>query len=270
MSHGQSDFESLMGALRPDYVVMLQAYFDESGTHDGALVTCVAGYVFESEQCWCFDREWSGVLKHFGLSSFHMSDCAHGKGIFSDMPKHDRVEVAKRLIGIIKRRARIGVMCSVADSELRQYQDADQHGDGRGYVLCLQWCLAGIAAWANSHSVSRRISYFFESGHKQQRRANEWMNILAQNDSLANGSRYLSHTFIGKNDALAIHAGDLLAWEWHREWVNFNSTPRRQRRASLTNLLGNPTPILTWGMKKSPVAATGDYESTALRTFTFA
>jgi len=64
---------------------MLEAYFDESGTHRGSPVMCVAGYLFDSDQAFRLDQEWGATLADFGLSHFHAVDCAHGKGEFESL-----------------------------------------------------------------------------------------------------------------------------------------------------------------------------------------
>jgi hypothetical protein len=161
-------------------MVMLQAYFDESGTHEGADVTCVAGYVFESDQCVRFDGEWRAVLEEYGLNTFHMTDCAHGLRAFKTIQKSDRIEICKRLIGAIKRRARIGIACSVCDSDLRQFQDESAHGEGHAYTLCLNWCIAAVSAWVHHYSIQDRIAYFFEAGHRQQTAANKYLMNLSR------------------------------------------------------------------------------------------
>ena len=47
--------------------VMLQAYFDESGTHVGAPALVVAGYLFEPDPCLALAREWRAGLAASGV-----------------------------------------------------------------------------------------------------------------------------------------------------------------------------------------------------------
>ena len=61
------------------------AYFDESGTHEGAHVLCVAGYVIEREEVRKFIKEWNKELQRYDLPYFRMSECAHRSGAFKDM-----------------------------------------------------------------------------------------------------------------------------------------------------------------------------------------
>ena len=62
---------------------MMEAYFDESGTHRDSPLMCVTGYIIDADQCRRFQTEWDEVLSKYGVPYFHMSDCAHGTGVFA-------------------------------------------------------------------------------------------------------------------------------------------------------------------------------------------
>jgi hypothetical protein len=238
---------NLFGVIRSDYVLMVQAFFDESGTHDGAIVTCVAGYLFEPDQCLRFDDEWREALAAAGLKYFHMEECAHGVAQFKGWPKPKRVEIQTKLIGIIKRRAAIGVVVSVCQQDYATVAAPGLSQAGGAYVLCLMWCLAGVSAWVNRHNFQGSIAYFFEAGHRLQSHANRAMNSLASNPILSAQSRYGGHAFLPKDLAepdkrlvRPLQAADLLAWQWHKDWDNRFGPTRRGRRLDLDSLLALP------------------------------
>src|ERR1039458_602548 len=160
----------LFGTLKADYALMVQAYFDESGTHRGSSVTCVAGYLFDSDQCLRLNDEWKSALDDFGIAHFHMADCAGGGGLFRGRSVVERDDLARKLIGIIKRRALIGVVASVRPEDHAKMATAQMAEQGGSYILCLLWCIAGVAAWVHKHSYSGSIAYFFEAGHRLQAR----------------------------------------------------------------------------------------------------
>ena len=54
--------------------MMMEAYFDESGTHDGSPVACVAGYLLTEDNARHFNREWNRDLSEFGLTYFHAKE----------------------------------------------------------------------------------------------------------------------------------------------------------------------------------------------------
>ena len=78
---------------------------------------CVAGYIITQEQAVHLNREWRDALARFGLSMFRMTDCAQGVGEFKTLSKPQRIEVEKRMIGIIKRRAERGFAFTVNEKQ---------------------------------------------------------------------------------------------------------------------------------------------------------
>lgn len=261
----------LLRALHADYTFMVQAYFDESGTHHGAPVTCVAGYLFESEQCLRLDSEWKEALDQFGIQYFHMADCAGGGKLFRGRSIAERDNLERKLIGIIKRRARIGVVASVRPEDHAHFAAPSLAERGAGYVLCLLWCIMGVSAWINKHKYNDKIAYFFEAGHQLEGRANQAMVHLSGNPTLREGARYSSHTFIMKDEARPIQAADILAWQWYKEWTNRFGEKRRPRRRDLESLLGLPHMAchLTAEHLNSMLLTTGGLNPEYLRRFEF-
>ncbi len=229
-------FGALLDALSVDGVMMIRAYFDESGTHVGSPLTCVAGYLFKDRDARLLDRKWGEVLDSAGLHYFHMVDCAHGVGEFKAKSKPERISIETKLISLIKKHATLGIVASICDSDF--YQVAER--ESSPYVLCLTWCLAGVAQWAAATKFDGKISYFFEAGHASQSLANSAMEGLNKSAVLKTGTRYHSHVFIGKEDARPLQAADLLAWQWHTDWKNTHGQKPRARRLDLLNLLGVP------------------------------
>ena len=74
-------------ALPRDCLVaaLMHVYIDESGTHDGARVMGLAGYIFEANQAARFSRDWQKSLQKIGIPFAHMTDCANGNGVYARM-----------------------------------------------------------------------------------------------------------------------------------------------------------------------------------------
>jgi hypothetical protein len=251
-------------------VPKFSAYFDESGTDLKSPVTCVAGYLFTEEQGFRFDAEWRAVLDSFGIQYFHISECAHGVGQFQGKPKQECIEIETRLIGIIKRRAQIGIVVSVERGVYRRFATGELADGGGEYVLCLLWSLAGVAAWVAKHRVVGEMSYFFEAGHCLQPRVEKAMAWMRNRPNFAMHCLYHSHNFIPKTGRTAIQAADLLAWQWHRDWVNTHGSKRRPRRADFQSLLG--LPHMTCHLEErhmAAIAAQGLASMEQLRRFNF-
>lgn len=214
---------------------MLEAYFDESGTHEGSPVMCVAGYLFKTEQVIHLDREWLEALDQFGLTCFHAADCAHGVREFEKLNAQQRKELTIKLIGIIKRRMEVGIAVSISETDFGKHP-ANQFERGGPYILGALQVLSGVVAWAEKRSYNGKIAYFFESGHKHQHLAHAVIEMMTVN--VSDHLRYYSHTFAGKRDIRALQAADILAYEWQKEMRRLNIPPiKRPMRRSLESLL---------------------------------
>jgi hypothetical protein len=173
---------------------MLEAYFDESGTHAGAPLMCVAGYLFSSDQASKGRQEWDAVLERYGVPYFHMTDCAHGAGVFKRISKPVRAEICRTLIELIKLRAELGITVSVREADYIELMPSDVHVDP--YSFCVSHCMQGVVAWASKYNYSGRVSCFFESGHKNENIANHLISWLTTITPIAAGFRYHSHSFV--------------------------------------------------------------------------
>ncbi len=214
--------------------------FDESGTHAGSPVICVAGYIMEKSQARELEREWNEVLnwRHLEhpLPYFHMADCAPdpGNGVFAGISKAHRIQVVSQLIAIIKRRTIQGVAATIS---AKDYEDilVGHPFYPDPYVVVSHVILQGVTKWiaANRANVGR-VAYFFETGHESRVDANEIMRRLFREPRFLDDYRYAGHAFVPKVGNPIVQAADLLAWQWLKDRKNAReSRPRRKDLASL-------------------------------------
>jgi hypothetical protein len=200
-------------------VQMVEAYFDESGSHEGSPVLCVAGYIVEKDACVRLDAEWERVLNKFGLPFFRMSACAHGTYPFKRLSMDERIAVEKELIAIIKANLTYGIAVTVQpemyDAIMPSAPDL-AIGDS-AYTFCARTCLTAVKVWARDQKYAGDIAYFFESGHRSQSHANALMNEVFANSGLRKEYRYVSHTFADKQKVRPLQAADIIAWQWHTD-----------------------------------------------------
>lgn len=231
----------------------MEAYFDESGTHNGSPIMCVAGYLFSPQQCRKFDQEWLEVLEEFNLPYFRMSDCAHATGVFKGRPQICD-PVARRMIGIIKRRAERGMAISVAENDFREHvHERHRKVTGPAYSWCVRWAFSLVADWIEKHKFEGTVSYFFEAGHPHQNITNKLMeNWFVHRLGDASRYHYASHTFASKVPSdrcpLALsplQAADLLAWQYRHQKIR-ESNGKAISRLDFESLAECPHVCIDW------------------------
>jgi len=228
------------------YVVQLvEAYFDESGSHEGSPVLCVAGYTIEKDACVRLDAQWGLMLEEFKLPFFRMSACAHGTKPFDVLSKDERIDVATKAIELIRREISLGVAVTVEPTVYEKIIPALSEF-GSAYSFCAHACLAGVKVWAKQSNYNGDIAYFFESGHKSQAEANGIMDNIFRIPELRRQHRYVAHSFVDKVKVRPVQAADLIAWHWHkdhkRRTENLRPVPRLDTAALFAEApSGKPT-----------------------------
>jgi hypothetical protein len=208
--------------------IQIESYFDESGSHDGSRVLCVAGYVFEKRQAKRFSRKWKKVLKRFGLPYFHMVDCAHGNGVFADLKPSERLAAEKAMIKLIHDNVLQGLAVTVDADELREVMPYHP-SIGTPYSFCCHVLIAGLAIIIELNPVIERCAYFFEAGHQSMGEANRIMAELFAIPEAKERQRYSGHAFVTKEDMPPVQAADLLAWQWYSDRIRqLDGRPRRK------------------------------------------
>jgi Protein of unknown function (DUF3800) len=230
----------------------MEAYYDESGTHSNSSIICVAGYLFAPEQRQRFDQEWMEVLKAYNLPYFRMSECAHAAGAFRGR-KNICALVAKQLIGIIKRRAELGMATSISETDYVEHIPSEWRlMMGSAYSWCIRWAMGLVRDWVERHNFQGTISYFFESGHQHQAWTNRWLRETFGRMGPTDSHRYVSHTFASKvptidspTPVFALQAADLLAWQY-RTQKRRESEGKHTFRLDFHSLLGCPHVVSDW------------------------
>jgi hypothetical protein len=62
--------------------VMLIAYYDDSGTHDGSAAVVYGGFIGHEDTWASFEPKWRAILQRERLKRFHLADCEAGEGEF--------------------------------------------------------------------------------------------------------------------------------------------------------------------------------------------
>ena len=220
-------------------IVLFKTFFDESGSHVGSPVLCLAGYVLSVDQATRLEQEWKSLLDEFGLEYFRMSECAHLTGEFKRLGinRQQAIEIEIRAIGIIKRRVEHGFAVTVDESKyntvMREHDPDELIGDAYGH--CFSLCFYAVSHWMDTRNVDGLIAYYFESGHASQSQSGQMMGRMFENQKMREKHRYLSYGFADKVHVRGLQAADLLAWQWATDYKRRLRSQRR--RLDLNSLL---------------------------------
>ena len=99
---------AFLSPLSGRWLAMIQAYIDESGTHDQAKIIVGAGFLSSYKRWRKFEKQWSSVLNPVGGDRlvFHATDCLgkDGYGDFAGQSKDDRNRLVDKLIPIARQK----------------------------------------------------------------------------------------------------------------------------------------------------------------------
>ena len=213
----------------------MEAYFDESGTHNSSPFVCVAGYLFEKGNATALDIAWRKMLKEKGLAFFRMSDCAHRTGPFKGWSKDDTANLEIRAIDLVKAYAAHGFLASVVMDDFHLIPNLGLFDSAYSFA-CLQMFL-GVKWWSDTNDFHGEVSYFFESGAEHQSEANAFMGKVFKHPQMKIDFRYSSHKFVDKVSAGHLQCADLLAWHG----FTYNQRERAgqlEKRKDFRSLLG--------------------------------
>lgn len=223
--------------------LLVETYCDESGTHDGAVALCVAGYVFTKSGAINLTRQWNEILNWPELPEplpyFHMSECAPdpGFGPFKALTKDQRIEVVRRCIEAIKQNAIQGLCVTLDYKAFDRVMTAEaREFVGSAYSHCVNVMLGGIDGWAAANPHVDQIAYFFEAGHPSASESARIMEKLFKYELASPKSRFGGYSFIPKRGNPCVQAADLLAW--YGNWDRANAAgARRPMRKDFVSLL---------------------------------
>jgi hypothetical protein len=107
---------------------MIQAYIDESGTHDQATIIVAAGFLSSFKRWRKFEKLWDAILNpDGGKRVFHATDCLgkDGYGDFEGWPKDDRNQLVDKLIPVAREKT---LFCFSSAFSLKDYEEIVPEG----------------------------------------------------------------------------------------------------------------------------------------------
>lgn len=216
---------------------MFIGYFDESGTHAGSPIVCVAGLIATDRQWKEHEREWLDVLKEAGITFFHMAKFESRYEEYKDWDNDRRIKIQTRFIDIIKRRINVGIATAVSIPDYEAVVTG-HHRDllGNPYAFCSRLCLNAIDEWADKYNRNTPISLIFEDGAAHKREFARLFNVALEGEESEEVKRLCSLEFLDKRTVLPLQAADIWVYEIYKRACHRINDRERPMRVSFQKL----------------------------------
>jgi Protein of unknown function (DUF3800) len=190
------------------------AYFDESGTHDGAASSVMAGFLGDDRQCRKFYKRAGKLFNRYRVNIFHTIDVRRGDDDFAGWTVDRKLEFSMSFSTSSTRFYWGGVVSTIRNDDYEYYSSLNWPKGRRDskYGVLFRGCLAQIIDIVGHLPLGRepRLFIVLEDGHKNAAdttRIYEWAQ-----DQLGPRRALSGLTFVDKKSSLPIAAADLLAY----------------------------------------------------------
>ena len=238
--------EALLRPHNLGLVIVLNGYFDDSGSHEGAELTCMAGYVFEPDKAIDFEKAWLPILQSAHVEYFRSYEC------WNRLKQFSKFGIAERdaMFGDLARlTATYALQSFVASLKQSDYEKLLEHSPkmktfiGGPFSVALIAILDLVGQWANATKYSGDIAYWFESSNPHQEEAGNFCAMISNNPELKSRYRMGGYGFYDKRKVVQLHTADLFAWEWQKNVLAVARDEKYRVDPFLKILLSGKLPI---------------------------
>jgi hypothetical protein len=101
--------------------VIITAYFDESGTHEDAPLSVMAGYVGDEQQWQDFNERVGDLFAEFGVRQFHLVDLKHSDKDFAGWSIDKKIQLTDELQHIANETLESGVTTFLGEETYQKH-----------------------------------------------------------------------------------------------------------------------------------------------------
>src|SRR5258708_7110725 len=156
----------------PEHIFMIfTAYFDESGTHTGANLSVMAGFVGDARQWRKFEKRVSKLFVRFRVDVFHTIDVRRSDADFEGWTVDRKLEFLDEFQHLVNETLLGGVASVIRQDDYQYYSGLSWPRKTRcdsKYGILFRGCLAQIVDLVGHLPSARepRLNIVLEDGHK--------------------------------------------------------------------------------------------------------
>ena len=148
--------------------MMLKAFMDESGVHDGSPVVTVGAYLGTARAWRGFIADWNREKRPVRV--FHSTDCQNLRGEFAGWSGEERDTFVVRMLAVIRETTIAGIAVGINMNDFREA--VLEHPDlpriiGEPYGACFHWTLGSLLEQLDGMGVHDRLAIYHEANDYQ-------------------------------------------------------------------------------------------------------
>jgi hypothetical protein len=214
---------------------MLQAYFDESGTHwgrGGSKFLAICGYIAPESEWKKFEITWKSILSKYRVRCFHAKVIeSRIKRATGDVRrKYESLKID--LVNAVVNSGIIGISSGMVLESYEKFAPQLKGLIDNPYMLCFQHAIVEAVKRGNSflgENPKEKIAFIFDQHNMFSITAHELFKESLEDKDLKARYRLGSLTFADKTTYIPLQAADHIAYETYR-WM---SEPGKQKRPAM-------------------------------------
>jgi hypothetical protein len=202
------------------HIVVLKAYFDDSGTHAGSPAVIWAGFMAHIDEWTTLEDEWLALLRREKLTHMHMADLANSRGQFDLWSEARRDALTYEFRQIIQARNIIGIGAVVRSAAWTEVI-AGTWLEDRLYspvLFAFEHAIQQALHWAEAANlqtgISEKIDFVFDLREQDAAKGLKLANSYGEAEQWAPWFR--GAKFMKMREVIPLQAADMLAFETYR------------------------------------------------------
>ena len=201
-------------------VLVLRAYFDDSGTHNGSPACVWGGFMGHVDEWDEIEDGWSALLKREGLASFHMAEIENACGQCDMWPRARRDSVIHDFRQVLAGRNIIGIASVTWSSGWEQAARGTWIEDRyiSPSLFTFEHVIQQALHWAYSaeiqSDISEKVDFVFDLREQEAARGLDAANTYS--DAGPFSPWFSSAVFRRMKETIPLQAADLIAYETFR------------------------------------------------------
>ena len=200
-------------------MVMLDAYVDESGTHDASAVVAVAAYLSTPDRWLKFEADWKAALAEKRLNVFHMNKFSNRAKPFDSWSDNERASFLNRLIEIINANVIMSNGILISRARFNSLLSSRVRAHYGIYGVAIYFLIMDIARGLEPTEKDVWVSYVLEDGAVGKGEITGVITSIIGDVELCREYRLKSLRFESKKCLMPLQAADILAYELYKHYL---------------------------------------------------